>query len=68
MPEEKKKGLKKHRRASHGVRRKRNGARSEKLLAFARAVNRSARPDLTRTMLAERVYDSDGAYIKTTLR
>ena len=39
------------------VRRKRNGPKNHELQAFCRAVNVSARPELTRGLLSERVYE-----------
>ena len=38
------------------VRRKRSGPKNHELQAFCRAVNVSARPDLTKALLSERVY------------
>ena len=38
------------------IRRRRNGPKNHELAAFCRAVNNSARPDITRGLLSERVY------------
>jgi len=60
MQEKKKVGGKKKKtekiQKAKSVRRKRNGPKNHELQAFCRAVNVSARPDLTRGLLSERVY------------
>jgi len=60
MQEKKKVGGKKKTekiQKAKSVRRKRNGPKNHGLQAFCRAVNTSARPDLTRGLLSERVYE-----------
>ena len=59
MQEKKKVGGKKKTekiQKAKSVRRKRNGPKNHELQAFCRAVNVSARPDLTKALLSERVY------------
>lgn len=76
MAEEKQKGPKKksaekkpqpiHRRHGRGlgIRRHRHHNKSNKMLEFARLVNHSPRPDITKGLLSARIYEQLGEEVR----